>query len=115
MSLLLVESDQIKLRDYLKSLLSEGIHSIVFAKKDGSQRLLNGTRDPNQIGHELYEKYMNPPPKKDGKERMESKTSVPTFDMDINQWRAFSIIDLLEIDGINIDVILKNAQINIEE
>lgn len=112
--LVLMATDAIRLREYLKVILSVGKHEVIFTKKDGTQRTLNGTRDPNLIGQELFEKYTNPPPKADGTERVESITGLPVFDVEKSAWRSFSFDTLQEVDGINISTILQHAQIKIE-
>lgn len=112
--LVLVETDKIKLREYLKSVLSVGEHTVVFEKKNGDIRVLKGTRDPNIIGKELFEKYMSPPPKLDGSPRAESVDSLPTYDLDADGWRSFSFDNLIGVDGINTNTLLTNAQIIIE-
>lgn len=112
--LILAETDKIKLREYLKVVLSSGEHTVVFEKKNGDIRVLKGTRDPNIISKELFEKYVNPPPKADGTPRVESVDSLPTFDIEANGWRSFSFESLVGVDGININTLLTNAQIDIE-
>lgn len=114
MALLLTEEDQIRLREFIKTKLSVGKHEIVFEKKDKSIRVLRGTRDPEVIGEVLFEKYMNPPPKKDGSKRVESTTAVPTFDCEIDQWRSFATDVLISIDGISTSELLKQANINLD-
>lgn len=99
--MLLTETDQIKLREMLKAKISTGKHEIVFEKADKTIRVLRGTRDKDIIGDFLYEKYVNPPPKADGTLRVESKSSLPVFDMEANAWRSFSFEKLISVDGIN--------------
>lgn len=113
MALLLTETDQISLREFLKTKLSVGLHEIVFEKKDGSIRVLRGTRDPEIIGKETFDSYINKP-KKDGSKRVESTTAVPTFDSEIQQWRSFSTDVLISIDGISTSILLKQANINLD-
>ncbi|AFL47705.1 hypothetical protein ZZ1p0220 [Acinetobacter phage ZZ1] len=108
-----MSDSNIVLREYLKLKLSLGIHEVVFKKKDGSIRVLSATRDPGLIDQELYEKYMNPPPKSDGSIRKESTTSLPVYDIK-DGWRSFSFDDLIGFGGLNKDEILKQAQSKIE-
>lgn len=112
--ILLVETDAIRLREHLKAVLSVGEHTVVFEKKNGDVRVLKGTRDPNIIGRELFEKYTNPGPKADGTARVESTSSLPTFDIEAGTWRSFAFDTLIAVDGININTVLTNAQVNIE-
>jgi hypothetical protein len=113
-NLILTTGDSIKLREFLKAKLSVGTHEIVFEKKDKSIRVLRGTRDAALISAELFEQFMNPPPRKDGAERSESTTSLPTFDVEASAWRSFSFDKLISVDGINIDTVLKQADIDLE-
>lgn len=114
MALILDTLDAIKLREHLKVVLSAGQHEVVFKKKNGDIRVLKGTRDPGIIGQELFEKWTKPAPNKDGEQRVESTTSLPTFDVEAGAWRSFAFDALIGVDGINIDTILVNAQINLE-
>lgn len=107
--MLLTETDQIKLREFLKAKLSNGKHEIVFEKADGKIRVLRGTRDPDLIEKELFEKFTNPPPKKDGSVRVESISSLPTFDLEANAWRSFGFEKLISVDGINKDALLEQS------
>lgn len=113
MSLILETTDAVKLREHLKAVLASGIHEVVFKKKDGSIRVLKGTRDPSLMSQELFEKWTKST-NQDGTPRSESITALPTFDTEANAWRSFSFESLIGVDGINIDTILTNAQINIE-
>lgn len=111
--LILTDDQKVQFLSYLKTKLAEGVSTIVFTKADGSERVLKGTRDKDIIGEELYEAYINPPPKADGKPRKTSITSLPTFDTEIKQWRSFSLDKLVSVDGINTNELLKLAQIEL--
>lgn len=108
---ILMENDSIALREHLKPIIANGENEVVFEKADGSVRVLKCTRDPEIIGLELFEKYTNPPPKKDGKPRVESTSSLPVFDLESKSWKSFSFLKLISVNGINTDVILQQANI----
>ena len=112
--LILTGKDKIKLREYLKVVLSSGEHTVIFEKKNGDIRVLKGTRDPSIIGQELFEKWTKPKDNADGSVRLESTDSLPTFDTEAAAWRSFSFDSLLGVDGININTLLTNAQIEVE-
>lgn len=109
--ILLSETDSIKFREFLKCKLAQGVHEIVFNKKDGTVRVLYGTRDKDFIGAEIYEAYINPPVKEGKEPRKESTTSLPTYDSKAKQWRSFSLANLVSVDGINTETLLKQANI----
>lgn len=111
----LTDTGYTKLREYLKTVLSVGVTEIVFEKADGTIRVLKGTRDKDLIQEDLYEKVMNPPLNQDGTPRKVAKTSLPTFDIEAGDWRSFSLKKLISVNGLNSSIILKNAQINLEE
>lgn len=113
-NLILTTGDSIKLREFLKAKFAIDRHEIVFEKKDGAIRVLRGTRDSALISEELFEQFMNPPPRKDGHPRSESTTSLPVFDLEASSWRSFNFDKLISVDGINIDTVLKQADIDLE-
>lgn len=79
--------------------LSEGTHDIVFEKKDGTLRTLKGTREVGSIPEEHR-------PKTD---KVNKGNSIPVFDTEINEWRAFSLPNLISIDGNEYRQILAEA------
>ena len=62
--------------------LKQGVYSITFRKKDGEQRVLNGTLQSDVV---VY------PPKKTDRQNNKDPDSlvIRVFDVDINQWRSF--------------------------
>lgn len=93
------ESQLIIIRDRLKELLSKGEHKIVFTKSDGSTRVMRSTRDASLMEESLVEQLRaSPGLKKDGTPKKEPVSAVRCVDLDINEWRSFSIEKLISID-----------------
>lgn len=94
---------------HLKNLFATGIHTVVFTKSNGDTRVLKGSRDPNVIGLEEFEAYVNPPPKKDGSPRMVSNTSLAVFDVEAKGWRSFKLSSLISINNTDINTFLNTT------
>lgn len=84
-------SEELNTVQVINKILSEGSHEIIFTKKDGTRRVLNGTRDMGSIPDEFK-------PKTD---RPINEKAIPVFDTEINQWRSFSVNNLISIDGVD--------------
>lgn len=69
--------------DWLRIALKSNTLSVTFTKKDGTERVMRCTLDPNLL------------PKKEIKEgqeiteRKKSDTSIAVYDLDKNEWRSF--------------------------
>ena len=87
-----------KIRNALKSLLSSGIHTVVFTKSDGTERTMQCTRDPELLS-EILSEGLQPGVKKDGTPKAEPVTSVRAVDVTINEWRAFTIKNIISVNG----------------
>ena len=68
---------------WLQGALKTNIVDVTFIKKDGTERLMKCTLDP-----ELLPKVEI---KEDAKPRKESTTSMRVFDTEKNEWRSFTI------------------------
>lgn len=93
----------------LKHFFAGSVHEIEFTKKDGTVRKMTCTRNADIISEfdqALYEKWMVPNP---DKPRKESTTSLPVFDMEIKQFRSFSIDSLLTVDGMDAENFKKHV------
>ena len=75
-----VDNDEQRL--WLRSLLGAGSIGVVFMKKDGTERLMKCTLDPNILPKVEI--------KEDAKPRKESTTSMRVFDTEKNEWRSFT-------------------------
>lgn len=69
--------------EWLKGALKSNIVDVTFIKKDGTERLMKCTLDP-----ELLPKIEI---KEDAKPRKESTTSMRVFDTEKKEWRSFTI------------------------
>jgi hypothetical protein len=69
--------------EWLKGALKTNIVDVTFTKKDGTERLMKCTLDP-----EILPKIEI---KEDAKPRKESTTSIRVFDTEKNEWRSFTI------------------------
>lgn len=83
--------------DFLKQLLREGVVSVVFTKKDGSERVMISTLNPELL-----------PAQTDIEEAVQKKTPNPdilaVWDLEAQGWRSFrydSIIGFSEYDWPN--------------
>lgn len=100
----LTHADRIKLREYLKAVLSIGTHQVIFEKKDRSIRIMNCTRDERQLNEAAAVAGV----------RSESDTAISVVDTDLSEWRSFTLENLVSVDSINKTDIMKRAQINLE-
>ncbi len=68
-------------REYLKSLLKQGVCEVVFKKKDGTERTMNCTIRPTLLPERtitLKKKKSNP-------------EVLPVYDMDDKSWKSFRV------------------------
>ena len=69
-----------KEKDWLRTLLHEGVVGITFIKKDGSERLMQCTLSESKIPSEFAPK---------GSEKAKSDEVLPVFDVENDGWRSF--------------------------
>jgi hypothetical protein len=77
--------DQEEFRQWVKSHLLLGPVTVTFAKKDGSERVMQCTLMESKI----------PPTKESNKKK--SDESIAVFDLDKNEWRSFRYDSIKEI------------------
>lgn len=63
--------------------LSKGVVTISFTKKDGTERVMNCTRNSNLIPAEFQ-------PKSETKSETESGDNIRVFDVEKQGWRSFN-------------------------
>lgn len=86
------EKDWDKFSDWLKGMLHVGPATVTFTKKDGTERVMKCTLEPNALPKvEL---------KEDAKPRKESTTSMRVFDLEKNEWRSFTIKSVKQVQFI---------------
>jgi len=77
------DKDWNNLDHWLRGVLQTETVTVTFTKKDGTERLMKCTLDP-----EILPKIEI---KEDAKPRKESTTSIRVFDTEKNEWRSFTI------------------------
>ena len=82
----------------MKELLNTGECTVVFTKKDGTQRMMTCTRDLNRIPEESHPK---------GTGRKESTEALPVWDIRKKAWRSFRADSIKKVTQ---RITLKEAQ-----
>ena len=77
------DNDWERFGHWIKVLLTEQNVKITFTKKDGTERVMNCTLDPNVIP--LVESVQ------DQREKNKEKDYIAAYDTDIKAWRSFII------------------------
>jgi hypothetical protein len=77
------DKDWNKLDKWLRSVLKTETITITFTKKDGTDRVMNCTLNPDIVPKIEV--------KEDAKPRKVSETTMRVFDTDIKEWRSFTI------------------------
>jgi hypothetical protein len=77
------ETDWNRFNQWIRVLLAERNVKITFTKKDGTERVMNCTLDPNVIP--LVESVQ------DKREKNKDKDHIAVFDTDIKAWRSFIV------------------------
>jgi hypothetical protein len=78
-----------KEKDWLRTLLHEGVVGITFIKKDGSERLMQCTLAESKIPSEFAPK---------GSEKTKSDEVLPVFDVENDGWRSFRWDSITKIE-----------------
>lgn len=73
----------------LVTTLNSGIHTVVFTKSNGEERVLQGTLDKTIIGE-------------DAREVVSGEDLVRVFEPSIKQWRSFHVSNVISVDGITL-------------
>jgi hypothetical protein len=80
-------------RSWVRGLLSEGIVTVSFTKKDGTERVMNCSLDGKLIPEDKYPKV-----KETGATvKAKSTESYAVFDIDKQEWRSFRWADVNEV------------------
>jgi hypothetical protein len=88
------DEDWNKLTEWLNGVLKQTPVTITFTKKDGTERVMKCTLDP-----ELLPKVEPKQITEDKKPRKESTTSMRVFDLEKNEWRSFTIKSIKNISA----------------
>jgi hypothetical protein len=88
------DKDWDKLTKWLNGLLKINPVTITFTKKDGTERVMKCSLNPNLIP-KVEPKAIT----EDAKPRKESTTSMRVFDLEKNEWRSFTIKNIKNISA----------------
>lgn len=76
-------------RDWLADYLLENQIKVTFTKKDGTLRTMHCTRNVSLIPVEKHPK---------GSSKQESTSSLSAFDLEINDWRSFTLSTITKVE-----------------
>jgi hypothetical protein len=68
--------------------LANGEKTFTFVKKDGSDRIIRCTRNPELIPGEFHPKSET--------QLLEEQDVIPAFDLDVGEWRSFTFSTIKE-------------------
>jgi hypothetical protein len=88
----LSETDFTLFKKWLKSHLRAGSVTVIFTKKDGTERVMKCTTDPTII-------MFKDPSSVEAKEstRKNNESIMPVFDLDSNAWKSFRWDSIKEV------------------
>lgn len=88
----LTDGELVEFRAWIASHLKMGPATVTFIKKDGTERVMNCTLQPELLPAELI--VENAEPKK---ERKENTDSLRVFDLEKKEWRSFIIKSVKQV------------------
>ena len=77
------ETDMTKFKRWLKGLLKKEKITVIFTKKDGSERRMYCTTNPTYI------MFKDPTMLESKKDRKVNDDAMPVFDLEADAWRSF--------------------------
>lgn len=77
-------------REWVLGLLNNGVWTVKFTKKDGSERKMLCTLQKNEIPDEKN-------PKNSGKAK--NNDVIPVFDLEKHEWRSFRVDSIVSISS----------------
>ena len=84
------EEDWTKFESWLRGMLSTDTVTVTFTKKDGTERVMNCTTNPDVVPKVEIKEGATP--------RKQSETTVRVFDTDIKEWRSFTTKSIKQIN-----------------
>ena len=84
------EEDWAKFESWLRGMLSADTVTITFTKKDGTERVMNCTTNPDVVPKVEIKEGATP--------RKQSETTMRVFDTDIKEWRSFTTKSVKQIN-----------------
>ena len=79
----LSETDLIKFKKWLKSHLRMGPVTVTFTKKDGTERVMECTTNPNLVPPIVVKETT------EKKERKINEDTMPVYDLESSAWKSF--------------------------
>jgi len=83
------DKDWNKFRDWLKGMLKVGEMTITFTKKDGTERVMNCTLNPDQLPPA--------PVTETKKERKVNDDVLAVYDIEAKGWRSFTLKTVIRV------------------
>jgi len=84
------EEDWIEFEFWLRGMLSTDTVTVTFTKKDGTERVMNCTTNPDVVPKIEIKEGATP--------RKQSETTMRVFDTDIKEWRSFTTKSIKQIN-----------------
>jgi len=84
------EEDWIEFESWLRGMLGTDTVTVTFTKKDGTERVMNCTTNPDVVPKIEIKEGATP--------RKQSETTVRVFDTDIKEWRSFTTKSIKQIN-----------------
>lgn len=81
--------DSPEFREWILGVLNTNEVNLEFLKSDGTKRVMLCTKDLSKIPNEFHPK---------GTVRKESTESIPVFDLQLQQWRSFTVKNVLSVN-----------------
>ena len=83
-------TDWTKFETWLRGMLSTDTVTVTFTKKDGTERVMNCTTNPDVVPKVEIKEGATP--------RKVSETTIRVFDTDIKEWRSFTTKSIKQIN-----------------
>jgi len=84
------DEDWTKFETWLRGMLSTDTVTVTFTKKDGTERVMNCTTNPDVVPKVEIKEGATP--------RKVSETTMRVFDTDIKEWRSFTTKSIKQIN-----------------
>jgi hypothetical protein len=84
------DTDWTKFETWLRGILSTDTVTVTFTKKDGTERIMNCTTNPDVVPKVEIKEGATP--------RKQSETTMRVFDTDIKEWRSFTTKSIKQIN-----------------
>ena len=96
--MILTEQETMVLRERIKTILSVGVHCVVFEKANGDVRTMFASRDELEVNISFGTVF--------AAFRSGHRESVRAFDTKLGQWRSFRLDKVISVDGTPVERLL---------